>query len=80
MKNKNTMTIGEPNNIMVELSEADALLFLEYRKYQDAFKILLESGMLNTKSGSVVVHFDLAGQIRKIDKSEVLFLFVEKHM
>jgi len=39
----------------------------EYVKYRPLIKALLERGVFTTRSGSVTLHFDSIGNMRKID-------------
>jgi len=55
------------------LNDVDATLFLEFRKNQDAFKILSDNKIFDTQSGSVVLHFNLEGRLVKVDRNQVLF-------
>ena len=40
----------------VNLTDEDAELFVQFRKYQDQFKILLEKGLFDRYLGSISVH------------------------
>lgn len=71
--------IGEEfDNIKIELNEEDARLFVSFRKYQDVFKTMLDSGVFDTKSGSIILHFNLEGNLAKIDRNQVLFFLSVK--
>lgn len=50
----------------VELTEADARAFVEWRKYQDQFTVILASGIMDIREGSAEIHFDPQGDIGAI--------------
>lgn len=45
-----------PNLITVQLTEEDAKLFVEFRKYQRQFQQLLENGVFDSYTGSKSIH------------------------
>ena len=51
----------------ITLSGDDVTSLGEYVKYRPLFKLLLERGVFTTRSGSVTLHFDSLGNMRKID-------------
>jgi hypothetical protein len=57
--------IGE-QLIKIELSEADAKLFLDFQKNYETFSTLLQAGVFNIKNGNAVVNFDRDGILREI--------------
>ena len=59
--------IGVTNMIAIELTPLDAELFKKFREYQDKLVILLASGALDIKSGSVTIHYSGNGSIQKIE-------------
>jgi len=58
---------------LIELTESDAGLFIEFRKYQDVFDMLMQTGVFDVKGGSVTIHFNAQGQIARVDKNETVF-------
>ena len=40
----------------IELTDDDAALFAQFRKYQDQFKVLLENGVFDFLVGSKTLH------------------------
>ena len=55
----------------ITLSGDDVNALAEYVKFRPLFKLLLERGVFITKSGSVTLHFDSLGNLRKIDTTSV---------
>ena len=66
---KKTMAdlINTQNLIKVELTEADALLFVEFQKRFTFMKLLESLNVFSIKSGSFTVHFNNLGEIQKVD-------------
>lgn len=59
------------SNTLIELTPADALLFIEFQK-RHAFMALLDSlGVFNVRNGSVTIHFDSLGQLSTVEKKEI---------
>lgn len=50
----------------VTLTDKEAMEFIEWRKYQDKFGLILESGILDIREGSAEIHFDAQGRIGAI--------------
>ena len=61
------------NLINVSLTNEDAILFVEFRKLQDEFMILRKNGIFDVKNGSITIHFDSEGLVRKIETNEIKF-------
>lgn len=59
--------------IVLELTQFDAELFKKFREYQEKFEILLKSGALDVKGGSVTIHYGEEGSIRKLEGNKILF-------
>lgn len=53
--------------VKIELSEADARLFIAFQKRYAFTKLLEEMGAFDIKNGSIEVHFGNMGEIAKID-------------
>ena len=56
----------------VELNAADAILFMEFRRLQDSIAKIIHSGALEVRGGSVTLHYDADGTLRRIDRSDSL--------
>jgi len=52
---------------VLTLNDADAQLFLEFRRLQS-------TGVFDVKNGSVTLHFDNQGNVRMVEKKEMLRL------
>ena len=52
---------------MVELTDEEALSFIQWRKHQADWDILVKSGFFDCANGSAEVHFNHLGQIASID-------------
>lgn len=59
--------------VKIDLNPVDAELFVQFRKYQDIFAKLAESGAFDIHGGSFTAHFDADGILRKIDRSDTLY-------
>ena len=57
----------------LNLSDAEAELFLLFREHQDIYTVLLNAGVFNVRNGSVEIHFDSEGTLSNIAKHEVVF-------
>lgn len=51
----------------INLTPADALLFIQYQKRYAFMKLLEDVGAFDIRSGSIEVHFDNLGGIAKVD-------------
>lgn len=73
--------------INVELTEQEALLFRAFREHQEAFDVMLKSGVFNVRSGKAVLNFNMEGvldsvyadiPVYKRGHSQIQFLSLEK--
>lgn len=46
---------------------------MEQSKTRMTIEALLQSGALNTRNGSVTLHFDADGTLRKVETNQILF-------
>jgi hypothetical protein len=53
----------------IELTDEDALAFVEYRKKQKLFEDLLKAGVFDIRGGNAVLHFDGIGNLIKVEKN-----------
>lgn len=51
---------------IVEMTDEDARLFLMFRQHQSRFKLLLEGGVFDIKSGQATISFKPTGEIGSI--------------
>jgi hypothetical protein len=61
------------NEIKIFLTPTDAELFKQWQHFYDVFNKLSNSGAFNVKNGSVEIHFDHEGTIKKIERRDSLF-------
>lgn len=59
--------------VTIELNEIDAKTFMQYRKYQDTFLKLLESGVFDQHNAAITLYFDSQGVIQMIDRKDTLY-------
>jgi len=59
--------------ISIILTPEDAELFKKFREFQDDFTIFLENSVFTFKNGSIVIHRDSEGSIRKIEMHKIYF-------
>lgn len=50
----------------IELSDTDARAFLDFRRHQDNFTLIMASGIMDIREGSADIHFDGEGRIGAI--------------
>lgn len=55
------------DKLIIELSEMDARLFIEFQKNYETFSTLIQSGVFNIRNGNAVINFDKEGVIREIN-------------
>lgn len=53
--------------VTIGLTEEEAKLFLEFQKYYNNFKTLIEGKAFETKSGRAIIHFNSQGTIDAIE-------------
>lgn len=61
------------DNITIILTTPEAILFREYQEFHQTFALLCTKGVFDMKNGSVTIHFDSAGTIKKIERHDSLF-------
>jgi hypothetical protein len=59
--------------VTVILTESEAELFKRFREFQDDFNVLLNNSVFAFKNGSIVIHRDDKGVIRKIEMHKIYF-------
>lgn len=59
--------------VKLELTPADAALFLKFREHQEKFNILLSNGLFNVRNGCAVLNFDGAGTLTQVDFNIVMY-------
>lgn len=54
----------------IELSDIEAERFIEFQKHYKLFHFMGQRGLLDTKGGSVTIHFDRRGEPVSVEKTE----------
>lgn len=57
----------------IDLTDAEAVSFLEWRRNQENWDILCASGIFGISNGSAEIHFNANGQIASIDTHQKVF-------
>lgn len=61
------------NDITLILTEEDAELFKAFREHQTDFMVLKAHGIFDLIDGSITIHKDHSGMVRKIETHTVSF-------
>ena len=59
--------------VSIFLTTQDAAMFKEWQQFHAMFALLTKSGVFDTKSGSVTLHFDPQGNIQRIERKDDLY-------
>ena len=59
--------------ITVFLTTPEALAFREFQKFHEIFALMCKSGVFDTTNGSITMHFDSEGMIKKIERHDSLY-------
>lgn len=62
------------NIVMVEMNAEDARLFREFQKHHAQIVKLLNARVFDIRNGAFVTHLDGAGQIKKIERHDHIYL------
>lgn len=67
--------IGEidMDTVTIILTAPEAEMFTLWRKHQDDFMVLLSAGIFDLKNGSITIHKDSGGTVRKIETNQISF-------
>lgn len=60
-------------NVTIILSTPEAEMFKSWQSFHSTFALMVSSGVFDVKSGSVTVHFDGNGTIKRIERKDDLF-------
>lgn len=63
----------ELNMQTILLTDDEAKSFLEWRKHQDTWDILVKAGIANTKGGIVELSFNFDGVLTRIEMHQTVF-------
>jgi len=61
------------NKIPIYIADEEAEKFLLFQQYYATFRVLLEHDVFDVRNGSVTMHFDKKGEIKTINRSDILF-------
>ena len=61
------------NEITLFLTPPEALLFKDFQQYHQTFTLMCQKGVFSVKNGSVEIHFDHEGTIKKIERRDSLY-------
>lgn len=59
--------------INVEMTDDDAQLFVWLQQHHDKIDVLRQSGALDTRNGSIVLHFDALGTLMQVESNKIEF-------
>jgi len=60
--------------IPIFLTEEDAFQFKEYQENRDVFELLKKYEILGLRNASCVLHFDMHGKVKRIEKHQFYHL------
>lgn len=60
------------NTTAIYLSDIEALQFVQFQKHYALIGLLESVKAFDIKSGSITIHFDKIGQIKGLEKHEVI--------
>jgi hypothetical protein len=58
----------------IYLNAQEIELFRSFREHQTEFMVLKGTGIFDLKNGSMTVHKDIDGRVRKIETNQILFI------
>jgi hypothetical protein len=61
------------DKIAVYIPDEEAKKFLLFQEYYQEFCLLIDSGVFKIRNGSAVIHFDKRGEIKAINRSDILY-------
>ena len=59
--------------IRIEITTPEAMLFRDFQQFHKTFALLTTKGVFDIKGGSAVIHFDIEGNIAKIERHDNLY-------
>lgn len=63
----------EEQLIQIEITTPEAIAFRQFMQFHSNFMLLVNNGVFNVKDGSVRLHFDHDGNVRKIEREDTLY-------
>lgn len=64
-------TMSKPT--IVQLSDEDAVRFMQFMQYYDAIKVLIDSGVFEQKKATIALNFDHTGKLKSIQRADFLY-------
>lgn len=58
--------------VTIDLNVSEAELFKRFMQYHEKIAMILGSGALDTRNGSIDIHFDQDSRIKEIKRHEIL--------
>ena len=59
--------------IQIFLTTPEAIMFRDFQQFHKTFALLTSNGVFDIINGSVTIHFDSEGTIKKIERHDSLF-------
>lgn len=59
--------------IAIYVPDEDAKKFLLFQEHFNAFNLMVKHGVFDVRNGSVTMHFDKTGDVKAINRSDVLY-------
>lgn len=61
------------DKIAIYIPDEEAKQFLLFQEHYETFLLMVEHGTFDVRNGSVTLHFDKHGDIKTINRSDVLY-------
>jgi hypothetical protein len=61
------------DKVAIYIPDEEAKKFLLFQEYYDEFTLLVDAGVFKIRNGSAVIHFDKKGDIKAINRSDILY-------
>lgn len=61
------------DKIAIYIPDEEAKKFLLFQEYYKEFCLLVDAGVFKIRNGSAVIHFDKRGEIKAINRSDILY-------
>lgn len=60
-------------DVTLILTTPEAMLFRDFQQFHNTFALMVRQGVFDCKNGSITIHFDSTGTIKKIERKDSLF-------
>jgi len=61
------------DKVAIYIPDEEAKKFLLFQEYYDEFTLLVDAGVFKIRNGSAVIHFDKKGDIKAINRADILY-------